>query len=140
MNHITIDGRNIGDGYAPYIVAEMSGNHNHDLKRALDIISAAKSAGADAVKLQTYRADTITINHQSDEFIVKGGLWDGRHLYELYEEAHTPWEWHAPIFEHARKVGITVFSSPFDHSAVDFLESLGRRPTKSLRQKLSIFL
>jgi len=122
---INIDGRLIGQDCAPYIVAEMSGNHNHDLSRALRIIDAAKACGADAVKLQTYRADTITIDHHGDEFIFKGGLWNGRRLFELYEEAHTPWEWHAPIFEHARSIGITVFSSPFDHSAVDFLEELG---------------
>jgi pseudaminic acid synthase len=125
IDHITIDSRNIGKGYAPYIVAEMSGNHNHDLNRALAIIDAAKASGADAVKLQTYRADTITIDHHGDEFIVEGGLWNGRRLYELYQEAHTPWEWHAPIFEHARRIGITVFSSPFDYTAVDFLEELG---------------
>lgn len=125
VNHITINGRNIGAGCAPYIVAEMSGNHNHDLDRALAIIDAAKASGADAVKLQTYRADTITIDHHGNDFIVKGGLWNGRRLYELYQEAHTPWEWHAPIFEHARQIGITVFSSPFDHTAVDFLEELG---------------
>jgi N-acetylneuraminate synthase len=124
-NRVKIAGREIGLGCKPYVVAEMSGNHNHDLARALKIVDAAKAAGADAVKLQTYRADTITIDHRSDEFIVKGGLWDGRHLYELYEEAHTPWEWHAPIFEHARRIGITVFSSPFDDTAVDFLEALG---------------
>ena len=122
--YITIDSRRIGADYQPYIVAEMSGNHNHDLNRALAIVDAAKASGADAVKLQTYRADTITIDHHGDEFIVKGGLWNGRRLYELYEEAHTPWEWHAPIFEHARRIGITVFSSPFDHTAVDFLEEL----------------
>lgn len=122
---INIDGRDIGEGCPPYIVAEMSGNHNRDLSRALRIIDAAKAAGADAVKLQTYRADTITIDHYGDEFIVKGGLWNGRRLYELYEEAHTPWEWHTPIFEHARRIGITVFSSPFDSTAVDFLEELG---------------
>lgn len=125
INYITINGRNIGPGHTPYIVAEMSGNHNHDLNRALAIIDAAKLSGADAVKLQTYRADTITIDHYSDDFIVKGGLWNGRRLYELYEEAHTPWEWHAPIFEHARQIGITVFSSPFDDTAVEFLEELG---------------
>lgn len=124
-NLVKIDGREIGDGSTPYIVAEMSGNHNNDLGRALAIVTAAKDAGADAVKLQTYRADTITIDHRSHEFIVKGGLWSGRHLFELYEEAHTPWEWHEPIFEHARRIGITVFSSPFDHTAVDFLEALG---------------
>ena len=123
--HISINGRNIGSDFAPYIVAEMSGNHNHDLNRALAIIDAAKVSGADAIKLQTYRADTITIDHHGDEFIVKGGLWNGRRLYELYEEAHTPWEWHASLFEHARSIGITLFSSPFDHTAVDFLEELG---------------
>ncbi len=122
---IHIAGRAIGPGCAPYIVAEMSGNHNHDLNRALRIIDAAKAAGADAVKLQTYRADTITIDHHGEEFTVQGGLWSGRRLYELYEEAHTPWAWHAPLFEHARRIGITVFSSPFDATAVDFLESLG---------------
>lgn len=121
---IKIAGRSIGAGLPPYIVAEMSGNHNHDLHRALKIVEAAKEAGADAVKLQTYTADTITINSNNNEFIVKGGLWNGRRLYELYEEAHTPWEWHAPIFEHARRIGITVFSSPFDSTAVDFLEDL----------------
>lgn len=122
---VTIEGRVIGASAPPYIVAEMSGNHNHDLQRALRIIDAAKAAGADAVKLQTYRADTITIDHHGDEFIVKGGLWNGRRLFELYDEAHTPWEWHAPLFEHARRIGITVFSSPFDDTAVDFLEQLG---------------
>jgi pseudaminic acid synthase len=122
---IAIAGRVIGHGCAPYIVAEMSGNHNRDLSRALRIIDSAKAAGADAVKLQTYRPDTITIDHNSDEFTVKAGLWDGRNLYELYDEAHTPWDWHAPIFEHAKRVGITVFSSPFDYTAVDFLEELG---------------
>lgn len=123
-NHVTIAGRCIGVDQPPYIVAEMSGNHNHSLARALAIIDAAKHAGADAVKLQTYRADTITIDCAAEEFTVRGGLWDGRRLFELYQEAHTPWEWHAPIFEHAKRVGITVFSSPFDNTAVDFLESL----------------
>ena len=122
---ITINGRAIGDGCAPYIVAEMSGNHNHDLGRAMRIIEAAKASGADAVKLQTYRPNTITIDHHSEEFTVQGGLWSGRRLFDLYEEAHTPWEWHAPLFEHAKRIGITVFSSPFDPTAVDFLENLG---------------
>jgi pseudaminic acid synthase len=124
-NKISIDGRHIGLDYPPYVVAEMSGNHNRDIGRAIAIIDAAKAAGADAVKLQTYRADTITIDHHGDEFMVKGGLWDGRRLFELYEEAHTPWAWHAQLFEHARRIGITLFSSPFDHTAVDFLEDLG---------------
>lgn len=122
---LSIAGRRIGPAEPPYIVAEMSGNHNGDINRAFRIIEAAKQAGADAVKIQTYRADTITIDHCGPEFMVSGGLWDGRRLYELYEEAHTPWEWHEAIFEHGRKVGITVFSSPFDATAVDFLESLG---------------
>ena len=125
MRQIKIDGRSIGDGYPPYIVAEMSGNHNHDLTRALSIIDAAKLAGADAVKLQTYRANTITIDHHSDDFIVQGGLWHGRRLFDLYEEAHTPWEWHESMFDYAKKIGITIFSSPFDDTAVDFLEDLG---------------
>jgi pseudaminic acid synthase len=121
---VVIGKRKIGAGYRPYVVAEMSGNHNRDLARALQIIDEAKASGADAVKLQTYTPDTITINHDSSEFKVKGGLWHGRNLYELYEEAYTPWGWHKPIFDHAKKIGITIFSSPFDHTAVDFLEDL----------------
>lgn len=125
QQRVLIAGRPIGPGERPYIVAEMSGNHNGDIQRAFRILDAAKQAGADAVKIQTYRADTITIDHCGPEFMVKGGLWDGRRLYELYEEAHTPWEWHEAIFEYAHQIGITLFSSPFDHSAVDFLEQLG---------------
>ncbi|MBF9032824.1 pseudaminic acid synthase [Rhodobacterales bacterium HKCCE2091] len=119
-----IAGRRIGPGCRPYIVAEMSGNHNHDIERAIRIIDAAKAAGANAVKLQTYTADTITIDHDAPEFTVKGGLWDGRRLHELYEEAHTPWDWHPRLFEHGQRIGITVFSSPFDDTAVDFLAGL----------------
>lgn len=122
---VTINGREIGPGRPPYIVAEMSGNHNGDIGRALALIDAAKAAGADAVKLQTYTADTITIDHDGPEFRVHGGLWDGRRLYELYQEAHTPWDWHPRLFEHARAVGIDIFSSPFDPTAVELLESLG---------------
>lgn len=119
-----IDGRLIGPDANPYIVAEMSANHNGEIERAFRILDAAKSAGADAVKIQTYRADTITINHTGPEFMVHGGLWDGRSLYDLYEEAYTPWDWHEPIFKYGREIGITVFSSPFDPTAIDLLESL----------------
>jgi len=122
---ILVAGRRIGPDQSPYIVAEMSGNHNGDIGRALRILDAAKEAGADAVKIQTYRADTITIDHSGPGFVVDSGLWAGRRLFELYEEAHTPWDWHGPIFEHGRSIGLTVFSSPFDATAVDFLEGLG---------------
>ena len=121
---IAIAGRNIGPEYAPYVIAEMSANHNGNIETAFKIIEAAKLAGADAVKLQTYRPDTITLDCDTEDFRIHGGLWDGRTLYELYEEAHMPWEWHAPLFAHARKHGITIFSSPFDNTAVDLLEDL----------------
>lgn len=106
-----------------YIIAELSANHNGSLKNALDTIKAAKEIGANAIKLQTYTADTMTLNSNKDEFIVKGGtLWDGKSLYELYQEAYTPWEWHKELFQYARSIDIDIFSSPFGKSAVDFLE------------------
>lgn len=125
-NHpsITIAGRRVAADQAPYVIAEMSANHNGNIETAFKIIEAAKQAGADAVKLQTYRPDTITLNCDTEDFRIHGGLWDGRTLYELYEEAHMPWDWHAPLFAHARKLGITIFSSPFDNTAVDLLEDL----------------
>lgn len=125
MNCLTIAGRTIGPGHAPYVIAEMSANHNGSLAAALKLIDEAKAAGADAVKIQTYRADTITLDCDGDEFRIEGGLWHGKRLYDLYEEAHTPWEWHAELFAHARRIGITLFSSPFDKTAVDLLEQLG---------------
>ena len=121
---ISIAGRQIGRGFAPFVIAEMSANHNGNIETALHIIEEAKKAGADAVKLQTYTPDTITLNCDTEEFHIHGGLWDGRTLYDLYREAHMPWDWHAPLFSHAAKMGITIFSSPFDHTAVDLLEDL----------------
>jgi pseudaminic acid synthase len=119
-----IEGQAIGPGQAPYVIAEMSANHNGNLDAALRIIDEAKKAGADAVKIQTYTADTITLNSDLPDFQINDGLWAGRTLHQLYEWAHTPWDWHKPMFEHARKTGITLFSSPFDNSAVDLLEDL----------------
>lgn len=121
---INIAGRRIAADAPPYIIAELSANHNGKLETALRIIEEAKKAGADAVKLQTYTADTITLDCDSEDFQIHGGLWDGKNLYQLYKEAQMPWEWHAILFEHARKLGITIFSSPFDNTAVDLLESL----------------
>jgi pseudaminic acid synthase len=121
---INIAGRPIGPEQPPYVIAELSANHNGHFETALRIIDEAKRSGADAVKIQTYKPDTITLKSDAEGFRIKGGLWDGRTLYDLYEEAHMPWEWHKPLFEHARKVGITLFSSPFDTTAVDLLEDL----------------
>lgn len=122
--YITIDGRRISIDDQPYIIAEISANHNGRLENALALIDVAKNSGASAVKLQTYKPDTITLDCDSEEFRIRGGLWDGKTLFELYGEAHMPWEWHKPLFEHARRVGITIFSSPFDNTAVDLLEDL----------------
>ena len=124
MSYLILNQRKIDHFSLPYIIAELSANHNGNLEKALRLIELAKQAGADAVKLQTYTPDTITLNSQTEDFIVHGGLWDGRTLYDLYQEAHTPWEWHRPLFEHAKKLGITIFSSPFDNTAIDLLEDL----------------
>ena len=121
---IEIAGRRIAADAPPYIIAEVSANHNGSLDTALQMIETAKAAGADAVKLQTYKPDTITLDSDAAEFRIEGGLWAGRTLYDLYEEAHMPWEWHEPLFRRAKEVGITIFSSPFDSTAVDLLESL----------------
>lgn len=123
-NTITIDNKKIGSQHPPYIIAELSANHNGDINRAFRIMEEAKKAGAHAIKLQSYRHDTITIDHNSDDFQIHGGLWDGQTLHQLYKKAHMPWAWHKPLFNKAKELGITIFSSPFDHSAVDLLESL----------------
>ena len=123
--YIEIKGRRIGPGYPTYIIAELSANHNHRLENAIALIHAAKEAGADAVKLQTYTADTMTINSAGAPFQIHGGLWAGRDLYDLYQEAYTPWEWHPRLKEVADELDIHLFSTPYDISAVDFLEDLG---------------
>jgi N-acetylneuraminate synthase len=119
-----IDKKTIGLGHPPYVIAELSANHNGSLTRALKSIQAAKDAGATAVKIQTYTADTITIDSDRPEFMIKGGLWDGYKLYDLYKWAETPYEWHEEMFAFAASIGITIFSTPFDNTAVDLLESL----------------
>lgn len=127
MKDIQIENITIGTGHKPFVIAEMSGNHNQSIDRAMAIIDAAAEAGAHAVKLQTYTPDTMTINTSGGLFEINDpdSLWKGRNLYDLYKEAHTPWEWHKPLFDHARKKGLLIFSTPFDETAVDFLEELG---------------
>lgn len=126
MEEIKVGGRALGSSQPPFIVAEMSGNHNQSLDRALGIVEAAAGAGAHAMKLQTYTADTITIDYDKDEFFISdpGSPWKGASLYKLYQQAHTPWEWHKPIFKKCKELGLICFSAPFDFTAVDFLEGL----------------
>ena len=126
MPSFAIAGRAIGIDCPPFVIAEMSGNHNQSLERALAIVDAAAAAGAHALKIQTYTADTMTLDIATGDFVIQdpGSLWAGRSLHALYDEAHTPWEWHAPLFERARSRGLIPFSTPFDETAVDFLETL----------------
>ena len=123
---ITIGNRQVGQDHPPFVIAEMSGNHNQSLDRALAIVEAAAKAGAHALKLQTYTADTMTLDIDEGEFYIEdpNSLWKGASLHKLYQLAYTPWEWHAPIFKRANELGMLAFSTPFDESAVDFLESL----------------
>lgn len=125
MTHIEIDGRAIGPGHPTYVIAELSANHGQRLEQAIKLVEAAKQAGADAVKLQTYTPDTLTIDCDNRYFRIEGLLWAGRTLYDLYREAYTPWEWHGKLKELAARLGATLFSTPFDATAVDFLERLG---------------
>lgn len=122
---IEIAGRKIGTGHEPFVICELSGNHNGSLDRALAMIDAAAATGADAIKLQTYTPDTITLDSDAPDFRITDGPWAGRTLHDLYAEAHTPYEWHAALFERARQLGVILFSTPFDDTAVDLLESLG---------------
>ena len=122
--NFTINGRAIGPNYSPYIIAEISANHNGEISKAFEIIQKAKACGADAVKIQTYTPDTITLDSNKPDFLIEEGLWAGLTLYDLYKSAFTPWEWHKDLFDYARKMQITLFSSPFDNTAVDLLEDL----------------
>jgi len=126
MKTINIEGVKIGPQNKPFIIAEMSGNHNQSLERALEIVEAAAKSGAHALKIQTYTADTMTLNIENPDFKIndENSLWNGQNLYQLYQQAYTPWEWHEPIFERARELGMIPFSTPFDETAVDFLEEL----------------
>ncbi len=121
---IEIAGRKIGLAHEPFVICELSGNHNGSLERALVMLEAAAATGADAIKIQTYTPDTITIDHDSPDFRIEGGLWDGRTLYDLYGEAQTPYEWHAALFAKAKQLGVILFSTPFDETAIDLLEGL----------------
>ena len=121
---IVISGREVSENHPPYVIAEISGNHNGSIERAKLSIEMAAMSGADAVKIQTYNADTMTIDCENDDFIIKAGLWSGYKLYDLYKEAHTPYEWHKELFKFAKDLGVTLFSTPFDETAVDLLESL----------------
>ena len=123
-NEFMIGDRKIGDNHPVYIIAEMSANHNQDFEQAVKIIHAAKEAGADAIKVQTYTPDTITLDCDNDYFRIKGTIWEGRNLYDLYREAYTPWEWQPKLKQTADKLGLDFFSTPFDHTAVDFLEEM----------------
>jgi N-acetylneuraminate synthase len=125
-SQILVDNKKIGKGFEPFIIAEMSGNHNHSLKNALDIVQSAADSGVDAIKLQTYTPDTITLDVDSKDFVINDpkSIWKGKKLYDLYNIAYTPWDWHEPIMEKAKALGLICFSSPFDETAVDFLETL----------------